>query len=238
MVSLSDVYVRTLDLLNEKKAKEASALFGNQFVTGIKKLYSEVAETYPERFAKTDNWCVWTRHLYMLTRMTEDALGKNDQEKVREYLVFLREHFNVLHVKAEFLNKNDFIYNYHLKLSSDDPLICKIPDYRISASQLKAATAGASAEEKQQLPKLVKDPPGVSPDASLVDQLKALHKMVSDSTPSMKARADTAAYKQAEEEWSVVAPKVLEDNRIDPSEMALLQEATRKFYREFGVQFE
>ena len=73
--------------------------------------------------------------------MIEDALSKNDNGQAHELMVFMREHFNVLHVKAERLGSNDYLYTYYLKIHAEDPTIGKVPDYRVKASRTKPSSS-------------------------------------------------------------------------------------------------
>jgi hypothetical protein len=68
VISLSDSYGRTLDLLESNTPKEAAKEFRNGFVKTIKKLYSKASENYPARFSKGRDWRGWARNLYILTR--------------------------------------------------------------------------------------------------------------------------------------------------------------------------
>ena len=243
MASLSENYIKTLDLLKEGKTKDASDLFEKEFVPTVKKAYSEVAEVYPVRFSKTDNWCVWTKQLYILTGMTERALSKKDIDDAFMFLAVLREHFNVLHQKADYRKSNDYIYICYLKLNGDDPVLSRIPAIR---EKLEKSTARAKApsdctEEEKKDPKSSKDQkPKIEIDekAPMVDQMKAIYSLVESATPSGRAKMDADAYKNAKLEWSSGVSAVLADGKIDPEEMGPLRKKTEKFYREFGIHFE
>jgi len=121
MEKLSLSYLATLDLLEQDKVDEAAKEYTRGFVAPMKKLYSEAAETYPLRFSKMDEWCKWTKRVYIWTRRTEETFKKNEPEKAAEYLPLFREYFYVLHEKAKVLKSNDHIYAFHKELGADEP---------------------------------------------------------------------------------------------------------------------
>ncbi len=121
MEKLSSSYLATLDLLEQDKADEAAKEYSRKFVAPMKKLYAEAAETYPPRFSKMDEWCKWTKRVYVWTRRTEEAFKQKEPEKAAEYLPLFREYFYVLHEKAKVLKSNDHIYAFHKELGADEP---------------------------------------------------------------------------------------------------------------------
>ena len=116
MTALSDSYIKSLDLLQKKKTEDAAKEFSQGFVATVKKLYSEAASTYPARFSKVDDWCTWTKNLYVLTRQAEDSLGRGKKKEALGRLARLREHFDTLHVKAQVRKTNDYIYAFRRML--------------------------------------------------------------------------------------------------------------------------
>lgn len=150
MAELSESYLKTLSLLDEGSATEAYKEFKTGFVTNTKKLYSEASSTYPLRFSKMKDWCDWTKRFYVLTRNTEDALKEGQSDKARETLASLREHFHVLHVRAQLQKSNDYIYAYRAKLLEDSPAADELNSIRASLEQapLSArANGGTTAYE-------------------------------------------------------------------------------------------
>jgi len=121
MVLLAESYVKTLDLLQEERAIEASQEFKRNFVQPVKKLYSEAAEVYPPRFSKVDDWCAWTKRLYVLTRKAENALRDGQTQQALAELSRLREHFYLLHVEAETQKSNDYIYAFLMRAQAEHP---------------------------------------------------------------------------------------------------------------------
>lgn len=113
MTSLSESYAKTHDLLEDGKCSEATEEFKRHFTPHLKKLYSEAGETYPLRFARAKEWCVWTRNLYLLTRQTERSLGNNESKEALELLAALRKHLYDLHVETGNQKTNDYIYAFH-----------------------------------------------------------------------------------------------------------------------------
>jgi hypothetical protein len=153
MVRLSESYVRTTDLLAEGKTEEAYVEFRRNFVHPMKKLYSEADEVYPPRFQKTDDWCKWTKQLYILTRRMEDALeaGKRD---AAEYAPRLRAHFHALHDEAQVLKSNDLIYAFREALNgpavSADTLAELKAALEKAEPSMKAQAEAAAYEQARQ----------------------------------------------------------------------------------------
>lgn len=238
MESLSQTYVETLDLLDKDKGEEAHKLFKEKFLSTVKDMYAEVAETYPIRFSKTDNWCVWTKQLYTLTRMTERALEKKEKENAVKMLVFLREHFNVLHEKADFQRSNDFIYALHLRINAENPVFADIPRIReklggATAQFVRQCSCGKNHETDPDCKKVV-----VDPKAPMPEQVKVYRSLVEKAEPSAKAKANAEVYEKAQKGWLASVDKILEDNEINQDEMDSLRKETEKFFNEFGIQFE
>ena len=143
MVALSESYLKTLSQLDQGTPTEAYNDFKTGFVTHAKKLYSEAGKTYPLRFSKMKDWCDWTKRFYVLTRNTEDALKEGQIDKARELLASLREHFHVLHVRAQLQKSNDYIYAYRAKLLEESPAADELNSIQ---SRLEEASLSASAQ--------------------------------------------------------------------------------------------
>jgi len=126
MASLGESYVKTLDLVAGDKLGEASGEFKKGFLQPVKKLYSEAAGTYPPRFSKVDDWCAWSKRLYLLTRKAENALRDGQTQQARDELSSLREHFYLLHVEAETQKSNDYIYAFLVKARAEQPDVAEL----------------------------------------------------------------------------------------------------------------
>jgi hypothetical protein len=137
MNDLSESYAKSIDLLEQDKPAEAKEQFRSGFVTTVKKLYSEAAQTYPVRFAKAECWTAWTKKLYVLTRKAEDAFGKGDIVQARILLPELRRHFYDLHKSVGQQKSNDNIYAFLVLLDDD----------RISTEKLKTALESVESAE-------------------------------------------------------------------------------------------
>lgn len=133
MQSLSAGYETTFDLLEAGKRAEAAAAYRKGCLLTVKRLYSEAADTYPVRFAKIDNWCAWSKELYVLSVKADKAFqhaaadppGKasaapSDGEG-RKLLSALREHVHKLHEKTATQKANDYIYAFRREAMRDKP---------------------------------------------------------------------------------------------------------------------
>ncbi len=121
MVKLSESYVKTSDLLADGKTEDAAKEFSTNFVVTMKKLYSEAAETYPLRFSQIDEWCKWTKRVYIWTRRTEEALKARKREDAEKYLPLFREYFYVMHEESKVLKSNDHLYAFQKELTGESP---------------------------------------------------------------------------------------------------------------------
>jgi len=143
MVALSESYVKTLDPLAAGRTAEAATEFHDNFTPTVKKLYSEAAQIYPVRFSKSENWCIWTKQLYVQTIKLDETLGKGDQAEALKMLADLREHINNLHLQTQTQKANDFIYAFHRQLAQPAP-----EARELSALADKLAKADPSAKAK------------------------------------------------------------------------------------------
>lgn len=72
-------------------------------------------------------------------------------------------------------------------------------------------------------------------DAADMESLKsALEK----APPSIKAKAQAEDYTKARTEWASKVDPILSDSEVKPEELKPLRDATRKFYKAYGIQFE
>lgn len=126
MTSLSEGYASTLDLLDKDQTEEAKGAFKRSVLLNVKKLYSEVAETYPVRYSKIEDWCAWSRQLYILTRKTDMALDAGDAAKARELLQGIRQHFYNLHQLTGMSKASDHIYSFFNALEANPPSFDKL----------------------------------------------------------------------------------------------------------------
>lgn len=118
--SLSEGYRETLSLLEQGKTGEAGPRFKKDFVTVMKRLYSEAAEIYPVRFdKKIEEWCVWTKALYKLTLGIDKAFDKEDVKRAQELLPEIRKQFYDLHREAGLRKVNDYVYIFLMMLDQE-----------------------------------------------------------------------------------------------------------------------
>ena len=143
MVSLSDSYAETTDLLDAGKTKAAAEEFSRHFTPPLKKLYSEAGQVYPLRFANAKAWCEWTKRFYTLTRETEDCLAENRRREARTLLEALRKHVYDLHVETKTQKTNDYVYALHLYASEKRPDALRL---RATNEGLAKAEPSAKAE--------------------------------------------------------------------------------------------
>lgn len=71
-------------------------------------------------------------------------------------------------------------------------------------------------------------------DAELVKLAAELDK----ADPSLDAKAKAEAYAKALAEWKTAVAPILKDGKVEPTELAPLRQASEKFYKAFGIQFE
>ncbi|MCK5644944.1 MAG: hypothetical protein KAJ19_29360 [Gammaproteobacteria bacterium] len=75
-------------------------------------------------------------------------------------------------------------------------------------------------------------------DKPSIDELKPLRDALEKAKPSMKAKAEQEAFREAGMRWAGRIDSILQDGVIEPSELEPLRTATETFYRSFGLQFE
>ena len=147
MTDLSDSYAKTLKLVDEGQMEAAHTEFKKGCVQTVKKLYSEAATTYPLRFAKTDNWCKWTRALYILTLKTDKDWAKGDMAEARKLLPELRKHFYDLHKRADVRRSNDFIFEFFDLIEQPKP---SLDSLKAAQNSLKEATPSRKGQAAAQ----------------------------------------------------------------------------------------
>ena len=218
IAGLTVSYEKTLCSVEAGKRNEACEEFHETFLTTVRCIYSEAAVTAPKRFAQSENWSAWLRHLYALSVKTGkslrsnsdapatpssvgkesgeppdcDAAAKSDSIALRN-LDGLRTHFHRLHAETEALNVADRLHTFR---------------------------------------ECVKD---AHPDAT---KLGILRKALIAATPSTKAKAEKTTFLAARDKWDEALRPILEDGAVDPAELTAVRAATDAFYRAFGVQFE
>lgn len=145
MVTLSESYAKTIELVEAGKIDAAAKEYSENFSSTVKKMFSNTAKTYPLRFSKVDNWCEWMKDVYVKTRQAEDALAAGDKDKALAALAAIREHMNVLHVRAQALKSNDYIYALEQQAKKSQPDAAAMS--RLAAGLAQAApSAKAKAE--------------------------------------------------------------------------------------------
>lgn len=150
MTSLSTSYEKTLDLIETGKPAQASAEYRKGILLTVKRLYSEAGETYPLRFEKMENWCVWTRQLYILSVRIDKALRKTPTDKAaakesNQLLADLRGHFYLLHKKTKTQNGNDIIYALDQTITKPQPSVQALQKLR---DALETTPPPVKAEKK------------------------------------------------------------------------------------------
>lgn len=145
MEELSQSYERTLGLLDSRKQKEARLEFHDHFLFMVKRLYSEMATTCPEKFAKAKDWCKWARDLYTLTVKTHQALQTGSIKEAGAQLSRLRELFYTLHEETDTRLSNDFIYIFHKEAETAEPSPAKLKEIR-GALEKSAPSRKAAGE--------------------------------------------------------------------------------------------
>jgi soluble cytochrome b562 len=145
MEDLSQSYERTLGLLDSKKKKEARLEFHDHFLVTVKRLYSEMATTSPEKFAKAKDWRKWARDLYTLTVKTHQALQTGSIKEAGVQLGRLRELFYTLHEESDTRLSNDFIYIFHKEAETREPSPARLKEIR-GALEKSAPSRKAAAE--------------------------------------------------------------------------------------------
>jgi len=178
MQTLSDSYVKTLELLKANKSEEASQEFLQNFVTTVKKLFSETENMYPPKFSKITDWCSWVKQLYRLTLTTEKVLKKNEIENVNKALLLIRDHFYNLHFETKTEKSNDFIYLINIKSNKDD---VDVKDLKSILKQLEKAELSAKAKANEEDYKKAK-----SEWLSKVNELLGDDKVASDELASLR----------------------------------------------------
>lgn len=96
-------------LLREDKQSEAAREFQTKFTPAVRELYSKAASTYPPRFAKVNDWCSWTKGLYIGTIKTGKALESGSADEAEKMLGLLRRHFHAMYKEAGFAKCDGFV---------------------------------------------------------------------------------------------------------------------------------
>jgi hypothetical protein len=136
MASLSTSYEKTMDCLAAAKPNEAREEFRTHFQPAIKKLFSEAADTYPVRFAKSKDWCTWTRNLLVLSTKTEKSLAGGAPDAAQS-MASLREHFYKLHEETDTRSASDLIYALHVAAARDRPSVDELKSLRSALSKAR-----------------------------------------------------------------------------------------------------
>jgi len=147
MKSLSDSYVKTLDLLKSNKSQEASQEFATNFVATVKKLFSEVENTYPPKFLRINDWCTWVKQLYRMTVTADKMLKKGDIENSMKMLSMLREHFYNLHVETKTEKTNDYIYAFYVSTNKDTQDLKELKSIQEQLDKAELSVKAKSNEE-------------------------------------------------------------------------------------------
>ena len=151
MSAMSEGYVQTLDSLERGGSPDLTFEFRKGLVVPVKKLYAEAAETYPVRFSKVNDWCAWTKQLYILTRKAEDALAQGRMEDAKQDLAALRDHLDALHNETGVIKSNDRLYAFWKALNADTPDLERLKALRKAIEEAEPsakAKAEADAYEK------------------------------------------------------------------------------------------
>lgn len=178
MKSLSDSYVKTLELLKANKSEEALQEFSQNFVTTVKKLFSETENTYPPKFSTFNDWCTWVKQLYRLTVTTEKVLKKKEIENANKALLLIRDHFYNLHFETKTEKSNDYIYLINIKSNKDN---IDVKDLKSILEKLEKAELSVKAKANEEDYKKAK-----SEWLSKVNELLGDNKVASDELASLR----------------------------------------------------
>jgi hypothetical protein len=126
VTTMSESFVKTLDLMEAGKASEAREEYRPQFLQAVKKLYGEAATTYPLRFAAAKEWCVWQKNLYATAVKIDQFLAAGKVQEAKTSLLSLRQEFYDLHEQTNSRGVNDVIYLIHLEAMKAEPSVEKI----------------------------------------------------------------------------------------------------------------
>ena len=137
---MSKSYVATLDLLEDGEQAQAYEEFRLRFVPTVKRLYSEAAQVHPVRFTGIDDWCAWSRKLYILAQKAQDAMEAGDFEEAELLLGDIRYHFYALHDQTNTRKANDTIFAFQRHLEGD-----ALDAARLNALREEMATAAVPA---------------------------------------------------------------------------------------------
>jgi len=133
--SMNPSFVKVSRLVGEGKLEDAREEFRTGFVTPVKKLYTEAADTPPKRYLKDCNWNSKVKSLYKLSMRTQGILNEGDKSEARERLDSLREFFYRLHKDNDLMHSGDAI----LELKRELDAIAK----RGAATEEEVASIGA-----------------------------------------------------------------------------------------------
>lgn len=151
---MSASFVRTSTLLDDRDTSEAAVEFQTQFIPTMKTLYTNAANTAPERYANVTGWYDWTKYLYLVSVKAQKALEAGNAEEAARNLRLLREHYYLLHDKAGTHKANDFIYEFNRQVNQSEPYVEKL---KTAARQVvKAKPMAATRAEKKACKKAVK----------------------------------------------------------------------------------
>ena len=96
----------------------------------VKKLFSEAAQTYPERFKGVDDWCGWIRGVYITTMKADKALAAGNADQANSLILSLRKSFYELRDQTKSLQANDIVFALEIESQKANP----------DASQIKSLT--------------------------------------------------------------------------------------------------
>lgn len=159
---MSKSYVATLDLLEDGEQAQAYEEFRLRFVPTVKRLYSEAARVHPVRFTGIDDWCAWSRKLYVLAQKAQDTMEAGDFEEAKLLLGDIRYHFYALHDQTNTRKANDIIFAFQRYLEGDAPDAAQLDALReeMASAAVPAAAGSRKGEFEAMRAKWVKKADG------------------------------------------------------------------------------
>ncbi len=119
MVSLDESHAQTQMLLANGDVSAAAQAFNTGFFATVKKLYAEAGETYPVRYSKASNWCIWTKQLYIHTAQVDKMLSEGQVREASAGLDMVLAYFYTRHADTGTEKTSDILYAFHEHVHED-----------------------------------------------------------------------------------------------------------------------
>jgi len=114
----------------------------------VENLHKLAARTYPPRFSKIDNWCVWMDKFLGTTRLAKTALTSNKPSDAARHLGAIRTHFLNLHRETQMLNASDFVFAFHRAAAVERPRTKDLVSYYKALGTAKPSIKMRAQKEK------------------------------------------------------------------------------------------